>query len=322
MNPADRDFVVHPEQRSQFQRLLGSFVPPDAFDAHAHLYEIESLGGGAIIKTMQKGPQIADWATYHRCTAAYMGDLAPTDGLFFGFPTKQVDMPVCNRFVANEVTQRPGSRGLMLIKPGDDPAQVEAQVRQQGWAGFKVYHVYAPTSTPDGNTFHAQIGEYLPDWAWEIANRHGLAIMLHMVRSKALSDPLNSQYIRNYCLKYPGAKLILAHAARGFNASHTVEAIHTLRGLDNVYFDTSSISEPGAYQAILTAFGPTRLLFGTDFPISSLIGKCVSVDDGFFWMYEDNVQWDGWQHGKATLNGIESLLALKQAVRACHQVGS
>lgn len=233
MTPAETasDFVVLPEHRKQFDDLLGDFVPPDSFDAHAHLYELDAIDKKAVGKVLLDGPKIAGWEVYRRSTVAYMGDRAPADGLFFGYPTKAGDAQACNRFVAEEVARQPGSRGLMLIKPDDNPDEVESQVRKNHWAGFKVYHVYAP----DPQTFHSSIDAFLPDWAWEIADRHGLAIMLHMVRSKALADPLNSQYIRKYCLKYPGAKLILAHAARGFNASHTVRAIDTLRGLDNVF---------------------------------------------------------------------------------------
>lgn len=36
-------------------------------------------------------------------------------------------------------------------------------------------------------------------------------------------------------LRYPNARLVLAHAARGFNAGHTVEAIDTLRGLSCLF---------------------------------------------------------------------------------------
>jgi glutamate-1-semialdehyde 2,1-aminomutase len=108
--------------------------------------------------------------------------------------------------------------------------------------------------------------------------------------------------------------LILAHGARGFCAQHTVEGIGALRGLGNVYFDTSAICEPGAFEAILREFGPRRLMFGTDFTVSNVRGRCVSVADGFYWMYENNVEWGGSKTAvQPTLVGIESLLALKQA---------
>lgn len=54
---------------------------------------------------------------------------------------------------------------------------------------------------------------------------------------------------------------MLAHAARGFNARYTVEGIASLRGIDNVFFDTSAICEAAAMEAMLREFGPTLLGF-------------------------------------------------------------
>jgi glutamate-1-semialdehyde 2,1-aminomutase len=134
---------------------------------------------------------------------------------------------------------------------------------------------------------------------------------------RALSDPDNQSYLRAQCRRYPEAKLILAHAARGFCAQHTIDGIGALRGLENVYFDTAAICEPGALEAVLRVFGPSRLMFGTDWPICNLRGRCVSVGDGFFWMYEHTVDFQSAAFCRPTLIGVESLLALRQAVRAC-----
>jgi glutamate-1-semialdehyde 2,1-aminomutase len=75
---------------------------------------------------------------------------------------------------------------------------------------------------------------YLPEHLVAAADRHGLTITLHMVRQRALSDPENQKTIRDYCLRYPRMKLILAHLARGFNMHHTINGLDALRGLDNV----------------------------------------------------------------------------------------
>src|SRR5438034_1361609 len=83
--------------------------------------------------------------------------------------------------------------------------------------------------------------------------RLGLSITLHMVRDRALADPLNQATIRRYCERYPNMRLILAHAARGFNPWHTIEGIDSLRGLENVWFDTSAVTEAGAFEAIVDA---------------------------------------------------------------------
>jgi glutamate-1-semialdehyde 2,1-aminomutase len=97
-----------------------------------------------------------------------------------------------------------------------------------------------------------------------------------------------------------------------------VLGIDALRGLDNVFFDTSAICEAAPFEAILRVMGVERLLFGTDFQVSQLRGRCTSLGDSFFWMYEDNVDWGQDPAVGPTLVGIESLLALQTA---CHQRG-
>ncbi len=68
------------------------------------------------------------------------------------------------------------------------------------------------------------------------------------------------------CRKYPNARLILAHAARGFHAPNTVQGLAALCGLNNVWFDTAGVCEPESFVAILNAFGPRRLMRDTDVP--------------------------------------------------------
>jgi glutamate-1-semialdehyde 2,1-aminomutase len=299
--------------RELFDKHLRDFVPLNSFDAHAHLYDLRHLVPQAEPSEFTGSPQI-DHDVLLNSMRQWMGDRVVADGLYFPFPVRHLDPGPANDFLAASLVKRPQSRGLMMIRPQDDPADVEAQLKRHGFVGFKIYHVFAARE----DTFFAEQGEFLPEWAWELANRHGLAITMHMVLPRALSDPRNQSYIHEHCLRYPGANLILAHAARGFNARHTLEGIDSLRGLPNVYFDTSAVCEPSAFEAILRTFGVTRLMYGSDFPVSELRGRALSVGDGFFWLYEHNTQWDGWLHARPQLVGIESLLALQQACRTLH----
>ena len=134
-----------------------------------------------------------------------------------------------------------------------------------------------------------------------------------MVLPRALAEPRNQKYIRENCLRYPNAKLILAHAARGFCGKHTVEGVNAIRGIDNVYFDTSAVCEPHAFEAILKAFGPTRLFFGADFCVTEMRSRCVDLADGFLWLESIQADFSQSRFAKPALLGIESLLALKQA---------
>jgi glutamate-1-semialdehyde 2,1-aminomutase len=193
-----------------------------------------------------------------------------------------------------------------------DPEFIRETVRRQSFAGLKCYHIFA-TEQP---TYEAAIPSYLPEEQVRIAHEEGLAIMLHMVRSRALADPVNQQDIRRYCTRYPNMRLILAHAARGFNPHHTIEGIESLRGLGNVWCDTSAVTEAGAFEAILNVLGPERLLYGADFPVSHMRGRCVAFGDSFLWLSAENVQWDAaYGEVKPSLVGLESLRVLKLACR-------
>jgi glutamate-1-semialdehyde 2,1-aminomutase len=295
--------------REAFQRDLREFVPPDAFDVHAHLYDLRHLVPAAEAEFA--GPPEIGHETLLSKMRRWMGDRLITDGLYFPFPVPHLDCEAANEFLAAQLRERPGSRGLMMIRPGDDPDAVARQLDRHRFAGFKVYHVFAERQ----ETFQAEQHEFLPEWAWELAHARGLVIMMHMVLPRALADLRNQSSIRERCRRYPQARLILAHAARGFNARHTVEGIASLRGLENVFFDTSAVCEPTALEAILRTCGPSRLMYGSDFPVSELRGRSLSVGDGFFWLYEHNADWTDWPHAKPQLVGIESLLALQQACR-------
>jgi len=251
------------------------------------------------------------WASYQRGVGRWMGDRCPNGGLIFTVPKVSLDVAGANRFVADEVKRLSGSRALMMITPQDDPARVEATLQADGFLGFKVYHVFS--GQPD--TLEAPTETFLPEWAWELSEKYGLAIMLHMVRARAMADPLNQTYIREHCLRYPNARLILAHAARGFCGGHTVEGIASLRGLDNVYFDTSAVCEAAPMEAILREFGTGRLLYGADFPVSEMLGRCISIGDGFQWLYADTLDWKNSRFAKPHYIGLECLLAVQQACR-------
>lgn len=291
-----------------WHRHLADFVPPDAFDAHAHLWRTQDLGSPTPALAAA-GPAVVTRATYDERLALWMPDRAPSAGLFFPFPTRALDVDGANRHLATELKNDPHSRGLMILTPRQDPEVVERQIIEDGFVGFKVYHLFAARA----DTLFAPTGEFIPEWAWELANRRRLAIMLHMVLPRALAEPENQRYIREHCLRYPGAKLILAHAARGFCGKHTVEGIEAIRGLDNVYFDTSAVCEPAAFEAILKVFGPTRLFFGADFCVTEMRSRCVDLADGFLWLDELRADFSRSRFARPTLLGIESLLALKQA---------
>lgn len=301
-------FEVRPRDRELFDMHLASFVPPETFDVHAHWYDLDAVAAG------EAGEPYVGYRQYFDAQRSWMGRLAPTDGLFFPMPTADLDTRRANRSLLNELQATPGSRGLAIVRPSDDAAETEELIKQHDLVGFKVYHLFADRrdtqqSTPD---------EYFSPWMWELAQKYGLVLMIHLVRDRSLADPGNIAYLRRHCLAYPNARVVLAHAGRGFCSRHTVEGVPQLRGLSNVYFDTSVVCEPAAFSAILECFGPRRLMFGSDFPLAQLRGRAVSAGDSYHWVYERDVPEHQRPVGGFTLVGLESLLAIRDACRQMH----
>jgi len=293
-----------------FAKELEDFVPDQVFDAHVHLYELAHWGSGSPV---EKGPTVVSLEEYWR----QMEWLTPgrtTSGLFFGAGLSEEWRNASNEFVAREVAKDKNSRGQLIISPKQDPELVRQEVRRNNFVGLKVYHTFVYRK----DSWNAEIKDFLAEEHVRIAHEEELTITLHIVKARALADPANQAQIRYYCDKYPKIKLILAHAGRGFNPFHTIEGIHALSGLRNLWCDSSAVTEAGGFEAILEALGHDRLIWGSDFPISHLRGRCVAIGDTFLWLYEDTLDWDTVAaHGKIQplFVGHESLRALKFAAR-------
>jgi len=292
-----------------FAKELQSFVPDQIFDSHAHLYEASHWTSRSLI---EKGPAVVTLDEFRR----QMEWITPgrrTSGLFFGGGLSEVRYEESNRFVAGEVARDPHSRGQLIVSPKQEADEIRTLVKRHKFVGLKVYHTFA-SRTP---TWDAEVKEYLTEEHMRVAHEEGLSITLHMVRARAMADPSNQSQIRSYYEKYPNARMILAHAARGFNPHHTIEGIRSLAGLRNVWCDTSAVTEAGAFEAIIETLGHDRLMWGSDFPISHFRGRCVAIGDEFLWLYENSLDWNkaaGYAKIRPLLVGHESLRALKLAV--------
>jgi glutamate-1-semialdehyde 2,1-aminomutase len=296
--------------REFFAKNLESFLPDKIFDSHAHLYELRhwiSPGG------LAKGPAIVSFEEYQR-QIEWLIPRRRTSALFFGVGFDDRLFADSNEFVSKEVAKDRDSRGLLVVSPRQDPDQVRAELKRLNFVGLKVYHSFSLRRP----TWDSEVKDFLTEEHVRVAHEEGLLITLHMVKSRALADPVNQRQIREYCQKYPNIRMVLAHGARGFNPFHTIEGIPALKGLRNVWCDASGVTEAGGIEAIIETLGHDRLLWGSDYPISHMRGRCVAIGDEFVWLYEDTLNWDTVSSvGKIRpfFVGHESLRALKLAAQ-------
>jgi len=287
---------------------IQEFLPSRIFDTHAHIYRRSDLNLTSP-SFITEGPDVVDLKMWRNEIEKMVGKGRVSGGLILAMPEAKGDIDKTNNFLIEELKKTSDCRGLVVVAPTMDRAKVLGWLKEPKVVGFKPYHCYSESKP----TFQAPLASFLPEWIWEIANERGLIITLHMVKTLALSDPDNQKEIRSKCLKYPNAKLILAHAARGFHVYHTLEGLDSLRGLQNVWFDTAAVCESAAIVGILKSFGPRKVMWGSDYPVSQIRGRCVTVGDGFAWLDPGSVQWEKLSPGcNPVLVGIESLRVMKE----------
>eukprot|EP00035_Acanthoeca_spectabilis_P002683 m.89006 g.89006 ORF g.89006 m.89006 type:complete len:411 (+) comp11694_c0_seq1:186-1418(+) len=315
---------------------IESWLPHRIFDAHAHVWCNAHWGGPMAYRNRDASPPqlylscpfdngCAGWEEYVNSVVGSQTTFGlhagrATHALFIPIPDAGMNVRAANIWAQEQARKDPTglSRALMLVTPKTLQSEIDEAV-SNGVVGLKCYHCFAEPAVHHACTFDAPISAYLPEHLVARANHHGLSITLHMVRQRALSDRGNQATIREYCTKYPRMRLILAHAARGFNMHHTINGLNALRGLSNVYFDTAAVTESGALEAILRDkdFGPSRVLYGSDFPITHIRGRCVGVGDSFLWIAPNNCDLTAaYAHGgviQTALVGVEALRALKLA---------
>ena len=291
------------------KKILDDFLPERIFDAHAHLCDASEFEGVARQdgKMPERYYNITD---YRRDMSGIFGDRELFLNFFLmpGYNKNVFNRAAEAAFLRDQLTRFPGNSGEITVLPGDDDEIIEKQLVHPGIRGLKCYHTYLNRA----DSFDAAIDEYLPESAWRVADRHGLCITLHMVRQRALADPVNLNYIKTMAERYPNAILILAHAARAFAAWTGVETIGELQGYDNIRYDVAAVCESPAIFTILQKIGVSRLMWGSDYPIVLSQGKAISLADGFYWIYpRDLANFSGAVHSWAITT--ENLMATRQA---------
>ncbi|HBN86068.1 MAG TPA: class III aminotransferase [Clostridiales bacterium] len=289
---------------------LTGFLPGSVFDAHAHIFKTSNFNP-PLSTFLSECPEVTGIDTWQQCMASVFG-FKPEGGLFMPYPVTGCDIELANDFLIDQLNKAPKSKGLLMVPMTEEmPVYVKKHMDHPQICGYKPYYMFSNEQP----ITQASIRSFVPEWVWEDAHKKNRIIMLHIVKDQALADPDNLKVIKEKCNCYPGMKLILAHAGRGFHALNTKRGIASLRRIQNIWFDMSGICESAPIMAILKEFGPSKLLWGSDFPISQVNARCVTVGDGFLWTQNDVIN-----NNKVNISYrpaivcIESLRALKEAV--------
>ncbi len=271
--------------RRIWQEELDGFVPRRVFDVHTHIYRWEfykdpAKDTSAYHKLLWPNYVEATWELADACDALLMPG-RDVQRLSFPFPfAPPCDFEASNEFIASQTRDQPRSGALMLVHPSMSAHYVDEQVTRHGVLGFKPYRFYATS----GDAVNCPLTEFMPEHQIAVAHERGLIIMMHLAKRDAIADPQNIADLVRLSAKYPNAKWILAHCARSYSAWAIEKAAKELKDLPNVWYDTSSVCESDAIEALCAGVGVERVMYGSDdIPVGVLRGKYIAF--GFAWAY-------------------------------------
>jgi len=126
---------------------------------------------------------------------------------------------------------------------------------------MKPYRIYSTT----GDIHQCRIHEFLTHDQMELANELGLWVTMHLSRHHGCCDELNLADLTDYTTtRYPRIKWILAHCARSFTYWPIREAIDRLRGLPNIWYDVSAVTDIRPLLTLFSKEDSKRIFYGSD----------------------------------------------------------
>ena len=284
-------------------KLIDDMLPDKIFDGHMHvsLYpfcEAECFG----IEDYKKDVKPIFGQRYLRGVLL----AAPTPEL-----KRSLEYSTTVNFMEKELNLHKDFLGSLLVKPNQSYDEILSFINHPRIKCLKCYHSYAERE--DSN--NADIHEYLSEATLEVANKLSLAVTVHLVKDRALSDPMNMKELQDIYGRYPNAKLVLAHSARAFAAWTAIDSVSELIHCENIFFDFSAICESPSIIGILKKIGVSRCMWGSDYNVSMLLGKAISFGDGFYWLCEkdiENIQKRANIRPRHII--IENLMAMREAI--------
>ncbi len=297
---------IYKWHKEEIAKIIDDFLPSKLFDSHMHI----SHKG---FESIESDDRVIDINLYQKEMRKIAGErhiisnciTYPINAL-----KNKTEFEKSLKFLYEQLKLHPENVGEIMVMPGDSAEDIEKRLIAENICGLKCYWIYSQSSDGD----QSDICDYLPEAAWEVANRRHMCITLHMVKNRALADKENMQYIKNMAKKYPDAILILAHCGRAFASWTAFDTVDELVDFENIYFDFSGICEPAAMMYIIKKAGIKRCMWGSDYPISHFVGKAISIADFFCWLDKNFINSFCPQNkADAWLVGVEGIMAIRQA---------
>jgi len=297
--------------RAVYEEELKSWLPDRILDFHVHVFHEQTIPAGgegfALPGVSLRSYTIPELQS--DLEAVYPGK--ETAAVVFGFPDAAYDFEENNRYVA-ENSDCGRVFPFRLVRPDEDPEALDRDLRNGNFLGVKPYLCYVQGKGPE----EIEILDMIPHRLMEVIDGLGSNVMLHVPRGARLADPVNQAQIKELALTHKNARIILAHIGRAYYLKNITGWIEPLQDFENLYVDTAMLNNWEVIEYLLGHFDHSRIIYGTDMPISLCGGKSVEINDQY--TYVTSEPWPlsiSDDHGKLVFTSFlyEELRAVKKA---------
>jgi len=296
--------VYDQEFETKIKNYFDASLPDKIFDAHVHI---------SRDFTKRSGYEGEPYQQFREFTEKYISSNLAGAMVMPQVSSEHTEETLDddNQYNLKLTREQNHSAGL-IIRPqcGRDKTEKLLDANPQ----IKVLKPYLVYATGVEDTGEADISTFATEWMWELANDREMPMLLHLSHFvDGLSHPSNIAELKYFCKKYPRVKLVLAHCAMGHNVPKLAWGLEAIKGLDNVWFDSSGASEPMASYYCVKHFGVEKLLYGGDFDFATIYGRIASYGSTFS-AVRPNPERDKADFYRPLNNGQECLLGLLQAM--------
>lgn len=285
-------------------KILADFLPERIFDAHMHVYDSSHLP--MFFKDGKR--DTGDIDAYHKAFGemlchpkVWRANMITSPDSAMRDPRGEI-LRSADEFLLSELRKSEENVAEIMVSPLESAEDIEKRLVHPRIRGLKVYNFLSEREKHGDEDPE----EYIPEGAWEVADKYSLPVTIHLVKPASLADPVNYNYVREKAKRYKNARIILAHCGRAFASYVATEGVEHVLEFENVLFDLSAICESSPMTRLMTTVGASRIMWGTDYPSTVDHGRAVSVGRRFMWL-GDNVLGNCW------LYAIENLMAVREA---------
>ena len=275
------DVVLSDRDRDLFAQGLEDWLPSRVFDAHVHVFGRAGFPAEHEFAPRTCYLRFGGEHTLEQCQAA-VAEVLP--GRHFGMLSFGTPDPVAQRETmaayTGEISDNRDRFGMTLVAPEDTVTTLERRIRQYGLIGYKPYRDYVTGMPAEA----VRIPDMLTDEQMGLAHELGLAVTLHIPKSRRLADPANQEDMVRLSRRFPNAQIIIAHIGRAYWLDNVVGNLAGISACPNVWLDTAMVNHVEVLEYTLKHFPRERILFGSDAPISWLRGKSVEINNQYAYL--------------------------------------